>query len=365
MPLRCELHTASIYDRGGTRFVGALGRPSRIQWERTKDSTSFATVDIAEPSETCLPVLQKVEPNRHELVIFRGQERVWEGPITLISREGDSFSIDARDVSHYVYRTIAHNGYDNGNVGPVVDRAVDMITAELNRTKEQLDPPINVVPHLRTVRHDDVELERRTTRVTGPFQLSVFDDLSEMSRTGGLDWTVVGRSIVLNDTRVPVGVTPLVTENDFIGPVIVASYGMDSATRAVTTGDAGMYGIAGGVDDFYGEWEILDSMFDEDTLEAPTQNSLDNAARYNLYGKLPVPTVVRIPQNSRLNPNGVLSMKHLVPGVRVPLSATLTLKELTQLQKLNSMSVTETADGEEINVSMVTAPAGIGEGSGS
>ena len=149
----------------------------------------------------------------------------------------------------------------------------------------------------------------------------------------------------------------MVTEADFIGEVVVTSYGMDGATRAYTTGDAGMCGVAGGVDPFYGEWEIIEQMFDEDTEVPPTQNALDNAADFNLLGKNPPPTVVRLPENTLLNPNGSLTLRDLVPGVHIPLRASLFSIDLMQMQKLNSMKVTETgADGEQITISLVPSP---------
>src|SRR5690606_19137700 len=119
-------------------------------------------------------------------------------------------------------------------------------------------------------------------------------------------------------------------QEDFVGDIIISAYGMDMATAAVTTGDDGMYAYAGGIDSYYGEWEIMDSMFDEDTLEAPTQGALDNAAEYNLYGKLPTPLIVRIPENSRINPGGSLRMEHLVPGVRFNLGAEIAGKQVRQ-----------------------------------
>src|SRR5690606_19837463 len=218
----------------------------------------------ANPSGKCQELLSKVQPMRHELVIYRGKDRVWEGPVSLTSEEAGSYSLRARDVLLYAYRTAMEFEHNSAATGaqPVVDRAVEILTEEFNRVKETLNPAYNVVPHITAIRYPDISLERRTRRHTLPYQLLVTDDLEEMARTGGLDYTAVGRRIILNDTRVPVGTTPRVSEADFIGPVIVASYGMDSATQAITTGDNGMFGTYGGVDDYYGEIQILDSMFD-------------------------------------------------------------------------------------------------------
>lgn len=368
--IKSEPYTAAIFDRGGKKRLGVITPLSRVTWSRVRDTWSEAQIITAQPTMKCLNLLKEVQCNRHELVIFRGSQRVWEGPITLITREGDTVSISARDVMHYVYRTAMHFAYNNGpawdgvdfinKASPVVDRAVRVLTQEFARAKENLavcDPVYNVIPHLKTVRHTDISLESRTRRNTQPFMLTVFDDIDSMAQNGGLDYTVVGRSIILNETRVPIGQTQPVTEKDFIGSPIVSSYGMDSFTIAITTGDAGMHGTSGGIDPYYGELEYVEQMFDQDTPEPPTQNSLDNAARYNMYGKLPVPTVVRMPDGTRVNPQGTLRLEDLVPGVRIPLRASLTAIELVQMQKLNTVKVESTPEnGEVIAISMTTAP---------
>jgi hypothetical protein len=76
-----------------------------------------------------------------------------------------------------------------------------------------------------------------------------------------------------------------------------------------------------------------------------------------MIGKNPPPTRVRLPENTLLNPNGILSMQDLVPGVHIPLRASLFSIDLIQMQKLSSMKVTETGvDGEQITVSLGPAP---------
>jgi hypothetical protein len=77
----------------------------------------------------------------------------------------------------------------------------------------------------------------------------------------------------------------------------------------------------------------------------------------NVIGKNPPPTLVRLPENTLLNPNGVLNIQDLVPGVHIPLRASLFSIDLIQMQKLNTVSVTETGeDGEQITISIGPAP---------
>ena len=73
--------------------------------------------------------------------------------------------------------------------------------------------------------------------------------------------------------------------------------------------------------------------------------------------KVPPPLVVRVPDNSTLNPNGTLSINELVPGVFIPLEAELPGRQLSQMQKLDSVKVSETAEqGEQVQVVLSPAP---------
>lgn len=367
MGFQCERHTAVITDRGGKNVLGYVDPLTRVKYGRVRDDVSEGSVTITEPTLECYTLFNEVSANRHELVIYRGEDRVWEGPIIRIERNADSIVVTARDVMHYAYRTVCHNEYDNSaywvddpddglgdadadnntndifvdNSVSCVDRAYTILTTELSRVKEQLDPPIDVVPHITKRRYKDPSKERKSSRHTLAFSQTVFDDIETMASHGGLDYTVVGRRIILWDNRLPLGYTEPITEADIIGELVVTSYGMESFTRVYTVGDDGMYGVYGGVHEFYGEWEDCEQMFDEDSEESPGQVALDNAAAYAMSNALPVPTRVRLPENTTLNPNGVLTLKDLVPGIYIPIHATLTSMQLTQVMKLDSVDVEE------------------------
>lgn len=364
MALSCEKHKAYIYDRGGRRQIGLIEPLSRVKWERKRDDMSIATVYATAVSEECGRTLGLVEAGRAELVIFRGKARVWEGPITRVSYQADNVEIEARDVVHYANRTIMWNEYDNKhpNTSSVLDRMKRIFIAELSR-KEALDPPINVLANIQYIYVDEAgqAVEARTSAHTLPYEMTVFEHLDSYAARGGIDYTVVGRSILLFDTHQRIGQTAMVTKDDFIGDPIITQYGMELATRVVMTDGKGHWGSAGGVDDYYGEWEVLHQAYDEDAKGAdpediPSTAEMESQAqRAYSQGKVP-PMVVRIPDNTRLNPNGVLTVEDLVPGTWIPLSAKLPGRTLSQMQKLDSMTVEETAKGGEI-ISVTLSPA--------
>lgn len=349
------LHTAYLYDRGGTRRLAQIPDITSLSWERVADDISFCDIDLVNPGPRCQEVLGQMEAARHEIVVFRGAERVWEGPLTLMSYQLDKVSVQARDVLHYAYRLALSKEYDNRypNVISVLERAEDELVTELTR-RESESPPINVAEHVTAiVRLDDA----RTTRRTTIYQKTVFDDLDDMAANSGLDYTVIGRSIVLHDTHTALGKTATLTEQDILGDVVVTMYGMELGTYAVVTGADGAFGVSGGTDPYYGRNEIVDDAYDEEEgSDAPSQAELNSQAQRNLSGRNPTPIEVRVPDGSRLNPNSPIRLEDLVPGVLVPLRATLTARTFSQMQKLRKVKVSENGDGEQIQITLVPAP---------
>lgn len=205
--------------------------------------------------------------------------------------------------------------------------------------------------------------DARTAARTLPYEMTAFEHIDNYAARGGLDYTVVGRSILFFDVHQRIGQTPLVTADDFLGDPIITQYGMELATYVAMTDGKGNFGDAGGVDPYYGEWEILHQAYDEDAQgsnpeDPPSVEELRSQARRTyLQGSKP-PLVVRVPDNTSLNPNGVLTISDLVPGVWIPLSASLPGRAVSQMQKLDSMTVEETAEaGEDIKVTLSPAYA--------
>lgn len=354
MALGCEIHTAYIYDRGGTTRLFKIDPLTSVEWERLRDDISHGVVTIVNPGPDCQKQMLSVHPNRMELVIFRGSERVWEGPISRIAYHRDRIEIEAKDVMHYAYRTIMHAAYKNAypNIQTTIQRAINILGGELAR-KEALDPPINVLPFITayTTANDS-----ETSKSTVPYESTVYDDIDGMAWRSGMDYTVIGRRILLFDTHTVFYTTPQVTEADFLSEIIVTQYGMEGATFAAVTSSSGVFGTAGANDPFYGEWEILDSAYNEDGTTDPTAAALVSQAERNLDGRNPVPMHVRVPDGSQLNPNGTLQMQHLVPGARIPLRATLLTLKVAQMQKLDRVVVTEDGEaGEKIAVTLYPA----------
>jgi hypothetical protein len=371
-------HSAYIYDRGGMTRVGAIEDISSIRWERDRDGVSEAQVILA--GRSCANQRRLIEgliAKRHELVIFRQGQRVWEGPLWRIGDEGDRVVIVAHDVGEYLFGTpltkIWDNSYDTaGDIDrstEVTTRMGNIIDWELTHSRvvrrvgggtvtfpawESLDPPANVLPYL-VVHH--FPNEARTAAKTLAFEMTVGEHLQNYARTGGIDYTVVGRAVHIWDVSRSIGRTRTWTEADFFGNIIITEYGADHTQAAYVVSQDGAYGEAGVQTylDLYGPWTKIFDAFNEEGTDAPSQAELDSQASRNTSGRQPVPVEVRVPDNSSVRLGPTLSIDDLVPGVQVPLLATLNSRQWSQMQKIDHVVVEETADGETVSVTLTPA----------
>lgn len=360
MALACSAHSAFIYDRGGVNRVGQIGPLQRVKWTRQRDSITDGLVEALGVGKDCGELLSKVRSGRHELVIFRGNERCWEGPITWLEYQAGRVSIQAKDVFHYWNRTAMHAAYDNAHPRIVyatvrVERAA---RAELAR-KEALG--YNLLTYL-DVRSTDGN-NAKTSRSTKKMQMLLWEDLDELAAKGGIDYVAVGRTQLVFDTNEVIGKMRTLTDDDFLGNLIVTEYGMELATRSIVTDGEGRWGAAGmGDDDYYGEIELLHTVYQQGDSaainEVVTTAEMTSQAARNMSGRMPAPVVIRVPDNTTLAPETVGQIfPLLVPGVRIPVTSSQTLRRVQQEQKLDKVVFEETASGgETVKVTMSPAP---------
>jgi hypothetical protein len=382
--LGCGTHRVFVYARGGERIVGEITPITQIQWSRKRDDISNCLITTNGFGSDCGSLLAGLHCWMHEIVVFRDGQRVWEGPITRIGYEVDQVSIEAQDVMAYVYRRIMRQGYNdayrlvNGvqeGLKTVVERA-SIIT--MNALAPD-DP--NVLPYLTLLTNEG---DARQSRVVPDFSRTAWEEIDDLAATAGLDYTTVGRRIIYWDTHQQIGRLPELRDGDFSQPPIVSEYGMLLANFFATTNNNGIWGGVYATEEqvdptdptktirvpvpfkYYGLVEMLASAYGE--AEAGEEETLTPAARQalvdtltsqasrSLGGRWPTPVIVRVPDNATLSPKVNVDIQHLVPGVWIPLRSTQTLRQVSQLQKLDSITVTEDQNGERVAVVMSPAP---------
>lgn len=374
--LGCGKHTIEIFRRGGTRRVGVIRNVTHLDWGRVRDDISTAKVEIMDWDIDCGNLLAKLQTWAYEVVITRdngySKDRVWEGPITLLTYERDKVTIQAKDVMGYGYRRIIRQAMNdsgkNTNAGStVVNRAMRV----LMNTFAPDDP--NVLAYLQVLDRTD---DAKQYRSTPAYSRTAFEEIDDMAANSGLDYTTVGRSILLWGTKHRIGTLPEFNDADLGSPPIVSEYGMSMANVYSVSDGNGIYGVAtrggitetGGVvsgnDPNYGLVEMLSSSWASDSpddsgtyTQAGLQTlieSFEGYAERSISDRyLPgAPVIVRVPDNTTLNPGTVISIQQLVPGVVIPLRSTGTLRTVVDSQKLDSVKVVEENGEETITITM-------------
>jgi hypothetical protein len=355
-------HTAFIYDRGASGApMGQVDGVVRVKWNRQRDAISEAEIVGRATAPGCCELLSRTRSMRHELVIMRDGERVWEGPITRrnLSR-GGGFRLAARDVMFYSNRTTIKVTYSSAypNIEKVTDRAARVMRGEL-AFRELKSPPFNIVPGIEVYTNAQTT---KTSKVTkpGPY---VWSDIDSMAQRNSLDYVVVNRRTLLFDTHQYIGQGRRLVDADFLDGLEVVEYGVELATRTFTQGADDKIGDAVIDDptDYYGGIELLAGAYDsgDTSATAPTQEELDEQAERNLRSRFPAPIVLRVPENSQLAPNVVDElMPYLIPGVAFPVFSDQTCQTVEQMQKLDRVAFEESASGEKVSVTLSSAPVG-------
>lgn len=191
-----------------------------------------------------------------------------------------------------------------------------------------------------------------------------------MAANSGLDYGAYGRAILLWGTKRRIGTLPEFKNENFGSPPIVSVYGMSTANVYVVSDGNGIYGQATRLDEFgkdetYGLVEMLSSSWASDSEPEEgtyTQAGLDKvrasfaeSAERSIASRYPPPVVVRVPDNTTLNPDTVVSIQQLLPGVVIPLRSTGTLRTVVANQKLDAVKVVQNRGASEV-ISITMSP---------
>jgi hypothetical protein len=359
--LGCGTHRVEVYRRGGIRRVGEIRSLSHVDWERVRDDPSTSKVEVSGWDDDCGNLLAQLQTWAYEIVIYRatafGTKRVWEGPITQLTYEADKVTINATDVMGYGKRRIIKQTMTDAG-GSVVNRAVKII-----QTFFAPDDP-NLLPHLQVLSRND---DSGCYRSVAAWSKSVFEEIDDMAANAGLDYTVIGRSLMLWGTKHRIGTLPEFRDKDLGAIPIVSEYGMSAANVYSVTDGNGIHGESyrGGVtpdnsviDPVYGLVEMLGSTWSSSattntgTYTQALQDSFSQQAESAIADRYTPPVIVRLPANTTLNPDAVIDIQQLVPGVVIPLRSTGTLRKVMCEQKLDSIKVVEEKGVETISITM-------------
>jgi hypothetical protein len=355
--LGCGTNEAYITWKCGTpRFCPVL-EGAEITWGRSLNDLSEATVVVPLPGTadaTCCACLGDVEPWCHELHIARDGVDVWLGPITEVVYEFDKVTIHALDL-----------------LGWATVRVPEIIVNYTDGTGQCTEDPLGpadwttiaqTVLDVAFAEDDPCLLPYVSASPTGyvgqqcfpPYQDSAFDQLDQLASTG-LEYTVVGRTVILTSPNVPSAAIATLLDDHIVGDVQLTKTGLLQADRWFVHYENDDTDIPPGpgfreaANQYcYG---LIERIRPTDTALA-NKDSAEVVAQVYVDATAIAPRLLEVPDGSRLSPEAPWTIDAMIPGVRVDVGITRLCVEATQSFRLTGVQVHQTKDGEEVTVTL-------------
>jgi len=349
------VYGAVITDRGGVTRIGPVSEllELTITWARDDIGTAALRVAVTPGTQEFLSDLRT---GRHELVLYRNGERVFEGPLTRLNYTRTEVLITASDVAWYLSRRALQYTYDR--TAPNQESAVRLCGKVLADHYPAADDPFHIGQYVTLLTTDD---DARTASLHAAGSKTVWELLDQFGQTGGLDYVVRGRRIVIADTNTRMHVSPQMGNEDFASDLEVVEYGSELATRQYSSNNRGANGVAVADSRWVDYYGYIDKVSNSDTEEEgegeqqPVQE-LAQAAQRSLNTSHPSPVDILVPANSLVIPGSASEFNDLLPGSWVPVQSTLTPRKVFQWQRIDTTYVTYDQEKEELRISMSKAP---------
>lgn len=348
--MACKLGCDATYEllvtsRCGRATIAVLTDFTRLTWGRVLDDVSTAQVTLP---GNCCDDIANVRSWGNELHIIRDGEEVWAGPIVTLPACRSGVTIVAWDVAGWLARRVIRDRtcFDPDCGGVATDGP--SIADKLVRDAFAPDDPC-VLDFLTTITGGPAQ-ERDYLAASG----YTLDALKDLAR-GALDFTTVGRRLILMPEGYALGRTALLTCDSFGDDVCATEDGLGLATKAYVAGKLAdntttVSGSSGGLDDFYGLVELLQT---DDTVK--TVAAAEKQAAGIVASRNPAPLLVQPPGTAALSPEAPVCISDLVPGVEVPVLIDCTCRQVSQMMRLTKLDVTVDVDGEQVSPLLVPA----------
>lgn len=340
------LGCASSYDAFlATRGASDLLMPlpfAKIDWNRTVDGTSTASVDVGgvqgDAWVDCCAALAEYDPWEVELAIFRDRRRVWAGPVTSMpwSDDGEMVTVNASDLSAWLQRRKFHRDHHDTDLDVCqvawhyindalsVDDSMGLVTRVLNEGEAIT----------RSVIHDEEKI--------------VGGELDELAK-GMIDWCVIDREMLIADGAIPTGRKVTLTDSHFT-EVNTDVDGDNLVTRQTITGQGtGSDGpavkaevTASRAERRYGVHEHVES---SDIVTTESQATRAARSRLDLYGA-PVVSFA----GGDIDPEFPLTVDELVPGITFDVAIVDPCRPILGVYRLKSVTAQVDPDTEGFSI---------------
>lgn len=332
---------AYIASRDGRSLLMEVPSTS-VRWGRALNAVSVTEVTV-KPAQ-CTPALENAEPWAHNLVVFRDEERVWEGPLRNRLDTAGGLLFKATDPIGWTERRAVAT--QRNVVGGLVR---DQMAWSVAQAFAADDP--NVLAHLQLIGSATVTTDL-AVQVAEKYHSDV---LSDMGGNGGR-FTALGRSIILWDEATSIGqLRDLSPENHLLDDVDLFKDGDLLGTQVWARNDTGVVrtGIHSGgspVDPRYGQVDLIVAS------SATTPAGVGRTAQSAANKSYPVPLTIQVPGTAALQCSAPFPIRDLVPGVLVPVqTTTATSAVVWGMFMLTEVNVTQESGQDEV-VTITLAP---------
>lgn len=206
-----------------------------VRFDRRLSEVSQATVVLKFRRDLeCCRILEWVEPAMFDLVIYRDDDVVWEGPIVTTTATPMEITIEARDMGWWVSRvTNTSQVLRPQQVGRTYTNIVrDMILANVARSVYTPVPDWCRIKDYVYAWPAKSTLRRGRTGVQSKYMTDIIDDLTAY----GIEWTCIGRGFHLRQRKTDQDMAlATLTSDDLSGAVAVIRSADEGATRVFVT----------------------------------------------------------------------------------------------------------------------------------
>lgn len=312
---------------------------SDVSYGRILNDASAAQVTIA-VSGDCCEAIGDVRTWCHEVAIYRCSTLQWSGPITKLTYTPSALIVDATDIVGWLDALPLLVGVDLTGLVDVTEIARQLIVANLDANGAGC--------MIMDVRPSGITLEDYfldglndlgTTETVGAA-------LRDLSSQFGLNFTAIGRRLVLFGGATPLSHLGTLTDEDFIGELAVVEDGADATTMAVVTGGfdpqiASVEGVCG----------VVGRVVHLDSPDAEEEDALALAQRI-VAGGYPTPLRVEVGAGAALSPEAPVCLEQMVPGVNIRVLSNETCRVAAADLRLTALAVQVGANSEAVQVTL-------------
>lgn len=346
--LGCGTYRAFLQARGGGSLVGEL-QWQQLRFGRRLDEVSGALVSVGVAGladQECCWALSQAQAWKHELAIYRDSELAWVGVIGRPRFGTDYVSLPARDLFQWFERRLLEHdrSFTNADLAAVARQYIE------DALERDTSPNITAVVTPCGVRGNRLVLASARRRAA--------DELRELFRSG-LDFTMVGRTMVVGGSEVPTAPLPPLT-NDGLDEPYLEPDGMQTGTEVHVVGgrradsDEPYAGVAGGVSTELG---LVQVVFSEPSIEDNASCQAAAQSRYDMVGTTPEYL------GGNLTPTAPVTFPDLVPGARWPARVQLACRTAIGDWRLLGVDVSAALQGDTLSeqVAVTLVPLGTTE----